>query len=113
MNAPAVPQALPEPGARVADKYVIDELIGRGGMGAVYAVTHALTKKPFALKWMIPQLAGDQEAMSRFVREAQATCAIDHPNVVQVFDVGTSGDAMFLVMELLQGENLGERMKRG
>ncbi|MEM1413993.1 MAG: serine/threonine-protein kinase [Myxococcota bacterium] len=113
MEAAAAPPTLPEPGALVADKYVIDRLIGRGGMGAVYSVTHQLTRKPFALKWMVPQLAGDKEAMGRFVREAQATCAIDHPNVVEVFDVGTSGEAMYLVMELLTGEPLSARIERG
>ncbi|MEM1413513.1 MAG: protein kinase [Myxococcota bacterium] len=105
--------ALPAVGATVGERYVLEALIGEGGMGAVYAAKHKLTGKSFAIKWMVPQLAQNAEAMQRFVREAQAACAIDHPNVVEVYDVGTDHEAMYLVMELLQGESLADRIERG
>lgn len=100
-------------GEIVASKYRVDQLIGEGGMGTVYAATHQVTGKRVALKWMLPQLSRDAEAVGRFLREAQAAGRIDHPNVVDVYDVGKHGDSMFIVMELLRGEPLASILDRG
>lgn len=97
----------------IAKKYLIVRKLGEGGMGAVYEARHRVTKKRFALKWLVPRLEGDGDAMQRFVREAQAACAIEHPNVVEVYDVGSDDGAMYLVMQYLHGETLGELMARG
>jgi serine/threonine-protein kinase len=104
---------MPRAGDVVAGKYRIEELIGEGGMGAVYGATHTLTGKRVALKWMLPELAADQGAVQRFVREAQAAGRIDHPNVVDIYDVGEHDGSTFLVMEYLHGETLTAAFKRG
>lgn len=109
---PSTPRWL-EKGDVVGGKYEVVRLLGRGGMGAVYEVAHVVTKKRFALKWMMPELAGNETAVERFIREAQSACALEHPNVVQVFDVDRSDEGMFAVMELLRGEPLGARFERG
>ena len=82
-------------------------------MGAVYEVEHIRTKKRFALKWMVPELASRPEAVARFIREAQSACALEHPNVVQIFDVDQADGGMYSLMELLRGEPLSARMERG
>ncbi|MFO0692584.1 MAG: serine/threonine-protein kinase [Polyangiales bacterium] len=101
-----------EPGVVIADKYRIDRMLGRGGMGVVYAATHVLTGKQLALKWLLPAAAADPVSAERFLREAQAAGRIHHSNVVQVFDVGTHQGSPFMVMELLQGEPLTSRLSR-
>ncbi|MEQ9079225.1 MAG: serine/threonine-protein kinase [Sandaracinaceae bacterium] len=100
-------------GDMVAGKYEVLRLLGEGGMGAVYEVRHAHTRRHFALKWMTPQLARSRNASARFLREAQSACALDHPNVVQVFDVDRHEGGMYSVMELLDGQTLGERVAAG
>lgn len=104
---------MPQVGEVVAGKYRIDAVIGAGGMGAVFAATHLLTSKRVALKWMLPELASDAGALQRFLREAQAAGRIDHPNVVNVHDVGEHEGSTFLVMEFLYGETMTEAMARG
>jgi len=104
--------ALPVPGTVVNDKYRLEKLLGRGGMGAVFSATHLVTEKAMALKWML-RSAEDGAALERFRREARAAGRIDHPNVVDVYDIGQQDDASYLVMELLRGESLRERLARG
>lgn len=103
---------MPKPGDMVAGKYVVEQLLGEGGMGAVFAATHRFTGKQVALKWMLPELARDEDAVHRFMREAQAAGRINHPNVVDVYDVGQHDDSFFLVMELLRGEPLTSALSR-
>jgi eukaryotic-like serine/threonine-protein kinase len=103
---------MPRAGDVVAGKYRIEEVIGEGGMGAVFAATHALTGKRVALKWMLPELAEDEAAVQRFMREAQAAGRIAHPNVVDIYDVGEHEGSTFLVMECLQGETLTKAFGR-
>lgn len=101
----------PYTGLVVAEKYRIEELIGEGGMGAVYAASHEITGKKVALKWLIGDHAGDQ-ASERFLREAQAAGRIRHPNVVDIYDVGSFEGAPYIVMEYLEGESLADRLER-
>jgi eukaryotic-like serine/threonine-protein kinase len=103
---------MPRVGDVVADKYEIERVIGEGGMGAVFAATHRLTGKRVAMKWMLPELARDEDAVQRFMREAQAAGRINHPNVVDVYDVGKHDDSFFIVMEFLSGEPLTEALGR-
>lgn len=100
--------ALPGVGDLVADKYRIETLLGEGGMGAVYAARHEMMDKPVALKWLLPRLASHAEARDRFIREARAAARVRHPNVVEVYDVGVHNGALFMVMELLEGQSLEE-----
>jgi serine/threonine protein kinase len=103
---------MPKVGDVIADKYTIEQLIGLGGMGAVFAATHKFTGKRIALKWMLPELAQDVDAVQRFMREAHAAGRINHPNVVDVYDVGQHQDSYFLVMEYLHGEPLTSALAR-
>jgi serine/threonine protein kinase len=103
---------LPQIGQVIGGKYRIEEQLGKGGMGAVYRATHVVSDKPVALKWML-RPASDERALERFTREARAAGRIDHPNVVDVYDIGQDGDAGYLVMELLRGESLRHRLARG
>jgi tRNA A-37 threonylcarbamoyl transferase component Bud32 len=97
----------------LAGKYRVVGRIGAGGMGVVYRAEHVVTGKALALKWLQPQRADEPRATERLIREAQAAARIRHPNVVDVYDVAEQDGAVFLVMELLQGETLRDRLGRG
>jgi hypothetical protein len=92
--------------------YTIVRSLGRGGMGTVYEAQHPRLAKRVALKAMQGSLAGDPVAEQRFLREAQAIARITHPHVVEVFDVGIDDGCPFIVMELLEGETLGDLLAR-
>jgi serine/threonine-protein kinase len=110
-TATARSQTLPV-GEVVATKYRIEALLGSGGMAEVYAAVNLLTDRRVALKWILPTLATSKEAMARFRREALAAGRINHPNVVTIFDVVEHHSSAGLVMELLHGETLAQRLKR-
>lgn len=103
-----------DPAARIGqvlDRYKLEGVIGAGGFGTVYRARHTVMNRVVALKLLHGR--PDEEQRQRFVREAQATAAIEHPSIVQVFDFGTTSDGeMFLAMELLEGEELEERRMR-
>jgi serine/threonine-protein kinase len=118
MNA-ARPSAQPEEPAidmligRVVDgRYRILSKIGQGGMGAVYQVEHLAMGKIAAMKILHPALGQDPELAARFRREAEAVSRLSHPNTVQVFDFGHQKGFMYLVMELVRGEDLGAILRR-
>ena len=87
-------------------KYQVVRLIGEGGMGAVYEGVHLGIGKKVAIKIMSPELAANLDARARFLREGQLTSRVRHPHVIDVTDVGTEAGRTFLVMELLEGEDL-------
>jgi serine/threonine-protein kinase len=97
----------------LADKYRIEALIGRGGMGAVYRATHVVMDKPVAVKWLFPDFNAASDARQRFIHEARAAARIRHPNVVDVYDVGEEQGALYMVMELLEGESFEVLIQRG
>jgi serine/threonine-protein kinase len=100
-------------GCVVAEKYRIDRLLGRGGMGAVFEATHLSIGKRVALKFLSGPAARDAHAAERFQREALAASLVESSHIVQIFDSGRSADGLpFLVMELLRGEDLRTRLKR-
>ena len=93
-------------------EYRVERKIGHGGMGSVYEAVHAVIEKRVAIKVMRPELSRDDEAVARFIREAKAVNRIRHPSIVDVFGFGTMEDGRcFLVMELLDGENLAARLQ--
>jgi serine/threonine protein kinase len=93
--------------------YRIERLLGEGGMSAVYHATHLRLDKPVAIKVMARELASNPEAIERFRREARVTSSLGHPHIIQVFDFGsTPTGELFLVMELLEGEDLDHRLRR-
>ncbi|MCB9659964.1 MAG: protein kinase [Sandaracinaceae bacterium] len=102
--------ATPPPvGTVVAEKYVIEALLGRGGMGAVYRAQHKFTQRRVALKWL---LADDEAMRLRFIREARTMGALEHPNVVGIMDIGEDQGAVYLVMEFIEGETLRDHLDR-
>ncbi len=100
-----------EPGTILAGKYRLGERLGEGGMGAVYRAEHLVLQAPVAIKVIDREIA-DEATLARFTREAQASAALRSPHVVQILDYGTDGDRPFMVMELLEGETLAQRIKR-
>ncbi len=104
---------LPNPGDLIGVRYRIESLLGQGGMGAVYAAVNQATGRAVAIKWLLPGAARSKESLARFLAEARATAKIEHPNVIQILDVGQDGEAPFLVMERLRGESLADRLERG
>lgn len=100
-------------GAVVARKYRIERLLGSGGMGHVYVATNRVTQGQVALKVMHDDLRAREELIRRFLQEAQVAPRVRHPGVVRVFDAGQDGPLLWIAMELLEGESLGERLKRG
>jgi serine/threonine-protein kinase len=92
-------------------RYRIVRLLGRGGMGAVYEGIHRDLKKRVAIKVLSTAVASE-EAKQRFLREGEAASRIQHPNVVDVTDVGTEGTLSYMVMEYLEGEDLAHRLVR-
>ena len=93
--------------------YVILDLLGRGGMGAVYLGEHLDLHRKVAIKVLAPGKGEDQKlAVERFLREARAAAALDHPNIVRIFDVARHNDAPYLVMEYVEGETLQQTLDR-
>jgi serine/threonine protein kinase len=100
-------------GALIGGKYRVIRMLGAGGMGIVFEAQNELTEKRVAIKRLHPQFAERPEHVQRMLREAQASARIQHPNVVDVYDVGSEGDTLFLVMEYLEGETLAAALARG
>ncbi len=81
-------------------------------MGAIWRAEHLVLAAPVAIKLIDPEIAGHEETLARFMREAQAAASLRSPHVVQILDYGVDDDTPFMVMELLEGETLAERLKR-
>ena len=93
--------------------YEIAAPLGAGGMGEVYRARDTRLDRSVALKILPPHLADKPEAAERFEREARTISSLNHPNVCQLHDVGVQNGVRYLVMELLEGETLSERLRRG
>jgi eukaryotic-like serine/threonine-protein kinase len=94
--------------------YVIDGELGRGGMGVVFSATHPVIGKRAAIKVLKPSLSNNPATVERFVQEARSVNQIGHPNIVDIFAFGKLPDGRsYLVMDLLEGESLRKRVKRG
>jgi serine/threonine protein kinase len=101
-------------GKTLAGRYVIEDLLGEGGMSTVYRARHKLVDRPCAVKVMSPTLATDANVRERFRREAKSTQAISHPNVIEIFDQGEMDDGIpYIVMELLDGKTLSALLDVG
>ncbi len=94
----------------VFGNYRVVELLATGGMGEVFRGEHIHLGRPVAIKFLHRRLIGNGDAMARFGAEARAISRIRHPGVVALFDFGPHGDGAYLVMELLAGETLTDRM---
>ena len=105
------------PGAELGGRYRLEKVLGRGASGVVFEASHLVIGKKVAVKCLYPQLREHPVQVERFFREARIAATVDHKNLIEVFDGGglaeDDGETMFLVMELLHGETLGERLERG
>jgi len=93
--------------------YEIVAQIGEGGMGQVYRATDTRLKRQVAIKILPPSLAADHDRLARFQREAEVLASLNHPNIAAIYGLEESGDASALVMELVEGEDLSQRIARG
>ena len=102
-------EADPYVGTVIDERYVVDDVLGEGGMGRVYLAHHKIIGKKLAIKILHHDLAKDKEAVVRFVREARAASSIGHPHIVDISDFGECPDgSTYFVMEYLDGLTLGE-----
>jgi serine/threonine-protein kinase len=101
-----------EPGQQLGGRYEITGYIGAGGMGAVYSAKHARTGRDLAVKVLLPEFATRSDLMQRFMSEARAAGALNHPGIVEVVDLDHEGNLHYIVMERLEGEELQARIQR-
>ena len=95
----------------LGSRYRLENAVGRGGMGVVYRAHDLQLDRAVAVKLVADE--GISAAKERFLTEARQTAGVRHPSIVEVFDVGEDGGDVFLVMELLEGETVAERINSG
>ena len=96
----------PRLGTEIAG-YRIEERIGRGGMGVVYRAQHMNLQRRAAIKIIAPEFADTKGFRTRFIREARIAAALQHPNIVTVYDAGQSGETLYIAMQFIRGSDLG------
>ncbi|HUR29375.1 MAG TPA: serine/threonine-protein kinase [Planctomycetota bacterium] len=94
-------------------RYEILSLLGTGSMGEVYRAKDSRLGRDVAIKVLLQEFTSDQDRLKRFEREARAASAMNHPNIVSLYDIGEHEDSPYLVTELLEGETLRHRLDRG
>lgn len=94
-------------------RYVVLDRVGSGSMGRVYRAHHVMMDRVVALKVIAPEFASNERAVARFQREMKLVGRLDHENVVRAFDADQTGGVLYIVMEYVAGESLGQRLKRG
>ncbi len=104
---------MPLPAGTRLGPYEIVSPLGAGGMGEVYRARDTRLGRDVAVKVLPQHLSASPEVRARFEREARAVSSLNHPHICTLFDVGREGDADFLVMELVEGETLADRLERG
>ena len=93
--------------------YRIESLLGWGGMSVVYLAEDLRLKRRVALKLLAASLAEDESFRDRFLRESELAASIDHPNIVPIYEAGTTEDILFIAMRYVEGRDLKERLQRG
>ena len=93
--------------------YRIESLLGWGGMSVVYLAEDLRLKRRVALKLLAASLAKDEPFRDRFLRESELAASIDHPNIIPIYEAGTTDDLLFIAMRYVEGRDLGERLRRG
>jgi len=99
--------------AKTYGNYELGQKIAEGGMGSVYRARHVGTGEQFAIKVLSAHLVANQVLLQRFEQEFRAAGKLDHPNIVRAIDYGVENGVPYLVMELVEGETLGQRVERG
>ena len=97
-------------GQLIANRYQVISLVASGGMASVYLANDQVLERKVALKVIHPHLAKDKSFVEKFQREAKMAAQLSHPNLVNVFDQGTDGEVIFLVMEYVPGITLRDAM---
>ncbi len=100
-------------GSTLAGRYNIIEELGRGGMGVVYKAEDTKLKRSVALKFLPPELTHIPEVKERFVREAQAAAALDHPNICTVYEFDEADETTFISMAYIEGQSLRNKIESG
>jgi serine/threonine protein kinase len=103
----------PKPGEIIDGRYELVRVLGRGATGVVYEARHRLMGNRLAIKCLHREMASDNVAVERLIREARIAASAQHPNVVSVMDAGRDGDLYYITMELLEGESLTAFLARG
>ena len=93
--------------------YRIESLLGWGGMSVVYLAEDLRLKRRVALKLLAATLAEDESFRDRFLRESELAASIDHPNIIPIYEAGTTEDILFIAMRYVEGHDLKERLQRG
>lgn len=112
LETPPVPPAALSPGTRLGDYEIVSQ-IGSGGMGVVYRARDSRLSRLVAIKVLPAHLSADSDRLKRFEQEAQSAAALNHPNILAVYQLGSYQGAPYLVSELLEGETLRELLKHG
>ncbi len=113
MGAKSLAPAAPQLGEVVGDKFRVEAVLGEGGMGTVFAAHHVLLDQYVAVKLLSPELARQESVVARFLREAKAAARLRSEHVARIMDVGSlPGGQPYIVMELLEGEDLEQRLTR-
>ena len=94
-------------------RFEIRSQIGKGGMGEVYLATDTELDRTVAIKILPPDVARDGQRLQRFVQEAKAASALNHPHIITIYEIGTVGDSRFIATEFIDGETLRQRMSHG
>ena len=97
---------------RAVGRYRLESLIGRGGMAEVYRALDSRLDRPVAVKMILPGLLSRPAVLARFLREARTVAALEHPNILPIYDFGEEDGIPYLVMPLMSGGTLGERIGR-
>src|SRR5262249_10170145 len=100
------------PGTRLG-VYEVTAQIGEGGMGQGYRATDTRLKRQVAIKILPPSLAADADRLARFQREAEVLASLNHPHIAQIYGLDGQDGTSFIVMELVDGEDLSQRIARG
>jgi serine/threonine protein kinase len=100
------------PGTRLG-VYEVTAQIGEGGMGQVYRATDTKLKRQVAIKILPPSLAADADRLARFQREAEVLASLNHPHIAAIYGLEEADGVKALVMELVEGEDLSQRIARG
>src|SRR5207248_155770 len=100
------------PGTKLGP-YEIQVSIGAGGMGEVYRAHDDRLHRTVAVKVLPASYSADRDRLQRFAQEARSAAALNHPNILSIFDIGDEQGAPYIVSELLEGQTLGERLRNG